>query len=147
MNKIKTGVAVVALITAAAGGPAWGWGNINATNNMNKYDQRVDNRQDKRDFSDHRVTNTTDSRDMSNHQSWSDSRNQSTNTTTSTANSHNTTNKQQYGDRSGGAMFKDKVNLRAGHDTVNFGTVSGGTGNVMDASVNGNTFVIGNGSN
>ncbi|MBI4374294.1 MAG: hypothetical protein HY542_05395 [Deltaproteobacteria bacterium] len=163
MKKLTTGVVAVALLTAATAGPAWGgWGvNTNFNTNYN----RQDNRRDSRDQSDRRVTNTSDSRDMSNRQSWSDSRNmsdnrdqsdrrvdsrnQSTNTTTSTANSHNTTNNQQdnRGDRSGGALFKEKVNVRAGHDTVNFGTVSGGTGNVMDASVNGNTFVIGSGSN
>ena len=143
--------------------------NNRSTKNQNSYnrDSRdLSNRStniDRHDYSNN--SRQTDSRDLSDNSRESDSR-RWTETNTSTVDSRNMSDNRQttavdshddnsiYADSRqdnqrhqshnvGGAFFNSDVNTRAGHDTVNFGTVNAGQGNVMDASVNGNTFLIG----
>lgn len=132
----------------------------NSKQNSNNTTNRNDNRDytnrstntDSRDYSnkstnvDSRNLSDHSSRDNSNRSTNIDSRNLSDNRTTIDSHNDNrmTVNNQRHQSHDvGGAFFNKDVNVRAGSDTVTFGPITGGTGNVMDASVNGNMFQIG----
>ncbi len=128
--------------------------NSNNRTTTNRNDNRQDNRQwndsrdmsDNRDLSDRSVRNTTttDSRDLSDRRI--DSRDLSDRSVRNTTTTNNQQDNQRHQSHNvGGAQFNAAVNARAGHDQVNFGPISGGQGNVMDASINGNTFNLGGG--
>lgn len=147
MKRTIIGAAVVALFTTGmvSTGHAWFFkvrssvdtgpkagrdltsnSNNRVTTNQNDNRSWTDSRStvDSRNLSDNRQTTTIDSRDLSDRSVRVD-------------------NQRHQSHDVGGAFFNKDVTVRTGHDTVNFGPISGGSGNVMDASINGNSLNIG----
>lgn len=171
MKRQLTGVAAVALLTAALGGQAWALGNVNTnlTNNMNRSDNRrtsIKSDQSNRQRiggnatqNSHNTSNSHNRVDNSDNRSFSYSDNRQTTTIdnrdhsdrsvridNSRKDSHNLgdnarMNSHQMGDNS--FMINGNYNPQVGHaGGVTVGGVSG-SNNYVDNSISGNFGIVG----